>query len=69
MPRGDIIVFMDADGQHSPKDINFLIDKLINEDYDMVVGARVLSTHSSLLKRSGNWFYNRFASLMTGHTS
>lgn len=64
---GDLILFMDADGQHSPKDIQFLINKLVDEEYDMVVGARVLSTHSSLLKRSGNWFYNRFASLMTGH--
>ena len=64
---GDILVFMDADGQHNPKDIKLLIDKLINKQYDMVVGARVLSTHSSLMKRTGNWFYNRFASMMTGH--
>jgi len=65
--RGDIIVFMDADGQHNPNDIKFLIEKLINEQYDMVVGARALSTHSSSMKRAGNWFYNRFASIMTGH--
>ena len=64
---GDIIVFMDADGQHNPNDIKLLIEKLINEQYDMVVGARVLSAHSSPMKRAGNWFYNRFASIMTGH--
>lgn len=65
--KGDIIVFMDADGQHNPKDIKLLIEKLLVEKYDMVVGARSLSTHSSALKRAGNWFYNRFASIMTGH--
>lgn len=64
----DILVFMDADGQHNPEDIKLLVEKLCNEQYDMVVGARVLSTHSSSMKRAGNWFYNRFASIMTGHT-
>jgi len=64
---GDLIVFMDADGQHDPKDIQLLTEKLQNENYDMVVGARVFSTHSSLIKRAGNWFYNWFASVMTGH--
>ena len=63
---GDIIVFMDADGQHNPTDIKLLIEKLTYENYAMVVGARVLSSHSSLLKRAGNWFYNRFSSMMTG---
>ncbi len=66
--KGELIVFMDADGQHDPKDISLLTDKLLNEGYDMVVGARELSTHSTPIKRAGNWFYNRFASLMTGHT-
>ena len=65
--HGDLIVFMDADGQHNPKDVRLLIEKLLNEHYDMVVGARELSTHSSYSKRVGNWFYNRLASIMTGH--
>ncbi|WP_020157865.1 glycosyltransferase family 2 protein [Methylobacter marinus] len=63
---GDILVFMDADGQHDPQDIPVLIDKL-NEGYDMVVGARKASTHASLFRRFANAFYNRLASVMTGH--
>jgi len=63
---GDIIVFMDADGQHDPDDIGMLLDKLVNEGYDMVVGARQVQTHSSVVKRWGNTFYNWFASIMTG---
>lgn len=64
--EGDVLVFMDADGQHSPADIQRLIDK-INEGYDMVVGARQLDTHASLTRRIGNTIYNKLASMMTGH--
>lgn len=64
---GDILVFMDADGQHKPEDIPRLLEKL-DKGYDMVVGARRVDPHASLVRRVGNAFYNRFASLMTGHT-
>jgi len=64
--NGDILIFMDADGQHNPADIPRLLDKL-NEGYDMVVGARKASTHASLLRRFANNFYNKLASIMTGH--
>lgn len=64
--KGDIIVFMDADGQHDPNDIPALLEKL-DQDYDMVVGARHISTQSSWPRRIANSFYNRLASVMTGH--
>lgn len=63
---GDILVFMDADGQHDPADIPMLLNKM-EEGYDMVVGARKPSTHASLFRRFANHFYNRLASVMTGH--
>ncbi|NOQ64095.1 MAG: glycosyltransferase [Methyloprofundus sp.] len=64
--KGDIIVFMDADGQHNPVDIpDFLA--ILDEGYDMVVGARSAKSQASLLRRAGNAFYNWFASVMTGH--
>ena len=43
--RGEVIVFMDADGQHQPEDIPGLLDKLA-EGYDMVVGARQSGSHA-----------------------
>lgn len=61
--KGEILVFLDADGQHNPEDIPLLIDKL-NEGYDMVVGARHPSTHTSVVRRFGNAVYNRLASYM-----
>lgn len=63
---GDIIVFMDADGQHRPEDVSRLLEK-ITEGYDMAVGARELDTHASIFRRYANIGYNKLASLMTGH--
>jgi glycosyltransferase involved in cell wall biosynthesis len=63
---GNILVFMDADGQHRPEDIRGLI-AMVNDGYDMAVGARQLDTHASLTRRIGNTLYNRLASWMTGY--
>jgi len=63
--EGQVLMFMDADGQHDPEDIQRLLDK-INDGYDMVVGARQVDTHASLTRRIGNMLYNRLASWMTG---
>ena len=64
--KSDIIVFMDADGQHQPDDIQSLLNKL-DEGYDMVVGARHSHTHASTKRLIGNTLFNKLASLMTGH--
>lgn len=39
--RGDLVVTLDADGQNDPADIPCLLDKLQEEDYDLVTGWRV----------------------------
>jgi glycosyltransferase involved in cell wall biosynthesis len=57
---GDIIVFMDADGQHSPDEIKMLLSGF--PDYDMVVGARTKGGQASLGRALGNTIYNAFAS-------
>lgn len=62
---GEVIVFMDADGQHDPADIPRLLDTL-NAGYDMVVGARDRASQASFGRRIANGFYNRLASYMTG---
>ncbi len=64
---GEVIFFMDGDGQHRPEDISRLLAKL-DEGYDMVVGARVSrKSQASLHRAAANGFYNRFASWMSGH--
>lgn len=64
--KNDIIIFMDADGQHKPEDIPRLLEKL-EEGHDMVIGARHISTHATSLRLLGNMVYNKLASYMTGH--
>lgn len=63
---GDVIVFMDADGQHDPADITTLLARL-DEGYDMVVGARQAGSQASIGRGIANRFYNRLATYMTGH--
>lgn len=60
------IVFMDADGQHRPEDIQRLLHKM-DEGYDMVVGARGNDTQASIFRSLANRTYNRLASVMTGY--
>ncbi|WP_347456170.1 glycosyltransferase family 2 protein [Acinetobacter thermotolerans] len=63
---GDIIVFMDADGQHDPNDIPRLLKK-IEEGYDLVVGARQKGSQASLGRGVANALYNNLATYMTEH--
>ncbi len=62
--QGDIIVFMDADGQHDPAWISKLLAHL--DRYDMVVAARAGKDHASGFRRFGNWLLNRLATYVTG---
>jgi glycosyltransferase involved in cell wall biosynthesis len=64
--NGDILVFMDADGQHDPALIQQLLDKL-DAGVDMAVGARDSSGQANAGRGAANAFYNRLASWMTGH--
>ena len=63
---GDILVFMDADGQHGAEHVRVLLEKL-DEGYDMVVGARDRSGQANVHRGLANAFYNSLASWMTGH--
>ncbi|ENV48652.1 hypothetical protein P255_00161 [Acinetobacter brisouii CIP 110357] len=64
--QGEIIIFMDADGQHDPADIPKFIEKL-EQGYDLVVGARQKGSQASLGRGFANAFYNKLATYMTEH--
>jgi glycosyltransferase involved in cell wall biosynthesis len=63
--QGEIIVFLDADGQHDPEDIGKLLQKL-DAGFDMVVGARNWSGQAGVGRGVANAVYNWLASWMTG---
>ena len=60
---GRTLVFMDADGQHNPEDLNKLIEYI--PEFDMVVGARPKGGQASWVRALGNRIYNRLASYVT----
>jgi glycosyltransferase involved in cell wall biosynthesis len=61
--QGEVIVFMDGDGQHKPEDIPDLLAEL-NKGYDMVVGARQAGSQAGLHRAAANDIFSRFASWM-----
>ncbi|MGQ9689318.1 MAG: glycosyltransferase family 2 protein [Desulfobaccales bacterium] len=59
LPDPDIIVFMDGDGSDVPKEMDFLVDPLIQDKAELVIGSRVLGIRESGAlspqARFGNW--------------
>jgi glycosyltransferase involved in cell wall biosynthesis len=65
--RGEILVFMDGDGQHDPVDITRLLSRL-EQGFDMVIGARDWESQAGVGRGVANTVYNWLASKMTGQT-
>ena len=62
---GDIIGFMDGDGQHDAAEFERLLAKL-DSGYDMVIGARDAGSHANVGRLYANGVYNVVASWLTG---
>ena len=58
-PQPDILVFLDADYSDYPQEMNQLIEPIINQDIDMVIGSRALGKREkgSMMPQQifGNW--------------
>ena len=66
--QGDIIITIDADGAHNPKEIPDLINPLFN-GVDIVAGSRFLGrerNHTSKLHMLGNHMINVIVMILTG---
>ncbi|HBK56121.1 MAG TPA: glycosyl transferase [Xanthomonadales bacterium] len=62
---GEILVFMDGDGQHDPAHIPLLLERLA-QGYDMAVAARDRHGQANIGRGLANGFYNRLASVISG---
>ena len=60
----EIIVTIDADGEHSARDIEPLI--LAFDSFDMSVGKRTASTEKKLWKKMGKYILHKTANLASG---
>lgn len=63
--KGDVIIMMDADGQHPPNEIPKMLPQI--EKYAMVVGARSKGTISSWHRDTANKVFNFYASYLIGY--
>ena len=60
----DVIVMMDADGQHNPEDIPRLVAPILDGEADLVIGSRYVagsSTDAPLYRRVGLSIVNAFS--------
>lgn len=61
----DVVVNIDADGQHDPADIPVLVDRLVRGGFDVVLGRRDLSGYPNY-KQFGNWALSLCGSVLAG---
>ena len=56
--KPDIIVFLDGDYSDYPEELNSLVDPIINNDVDLVIGSRALGKMESGVWGSGvcSWY-------------
>ena len=65
--KAEIIVTLDADGQHDPKEIPKLIKPIVEGKADVVIGSRFLVRQSMpLFRKMGNPFFNLVTFLLFG---
>jgi glycosyltransferase involved in cell wall biosynthesis len=62
---GEILAFMDGDGQHDASQFSGLLAKL-DEGYQMAIGARDSGSHANVGRLFANGIYNQIASQLTG---
>jgi glycosyltransferase involved in cell wall biosynthesis len=61
--QGEVILLMDADGQHDPEDADRLVERV--GVYDLVIGARA-AKDQAWLRALGNAVFRALASWLTG---
>ena len=64
--HADVIVAMDADGQHRPEELPKLIAPILDGSTDVVLGARTFEGEMPTLFRVGNRVLNRCVSTLFG---
>jgi glycosyltransferase involved in cell wall biosynthesis len=63
----DIVIQVDGDGQHPPTEIPKLINNLLNNNLDIVIGSRFIENtgyRSTFLRRLGITFFNKLIKLL-----
>ncbi len=62
--HGEVVLLLDADGQHPPEDIERVLVGI--GEYDLVVGARTRNSESAWIRDLGNSIFNALATYLSG---
>ena len=64
----NICITMDADGQHRPEEIEKLASPIINDEYDVIIGSRILGAREkdSLVRVAGVHIFGTIISSLLG---
>jgi glycosyltransferase involved in cell wall biosynthesis len=64
LAQTDYIITIDADGQHSVADVDFLFKEIVKEDADMVVGSRLGQKSATSMRGLGKFIIRSIAKLL-----
>jgi len=66
--NAEIVVTLDADGQHLPEEISVIVEPIITGQADFVNGSRVLGSHEaeSQIRSVGIGVFNRLITILMG---
>jgi glycosyltransferase involved in cell wall biosynthesis len=62
----DVLVLMDADGQHRPSDLPAMVTPILDRAADLVLGRRPFTGQMPATARLGNWGLTRLFEVMFG---
>ncbi|RLF77507.1 glycosyltransferase family 2 protein [Thermococci archaeon] len=65
---GDVVVFMDADGQHNPEEIEKLVSPILKGEADFVIGSRLIKTQGKrpLIRKISNFLSTSLIKIKLG---
>jgi len=63
---GDFIVTLDGDMQNDPADVPMMLQKLVEEDYDVIAGERMNRQDAMITRKIPSRIANYFIRLITG---
>jgi glycosyltransferase involved in cell wall biosynthesis len=65
----DVIVTLDADGQHNPEEIPTVIEPILEDEADVVIGSRFIGETNNDLPRYRRWGISLITKLAGGATN
>jgi glycosyltransferase involved in cell wall biosynthesis len=65
---GDLLAFLDADQSYRPESLPDLVEQLIGQEADLVIGSRMMGSKSGMprVRYLGNWLFARLLGWLVG---